>query len=52
MRRKILSISVAAYNVSSFLKRTLDSLLVEEPYRSKLDVFGLLISRMEGMALR
>ncbi len=38
MSEKVLSISIAAYNVSCFLKRTLDSLLVEEPYRSKLDV--------------
>ncbi|MBO6266010.1 MAG: glycosyltransferase family 2 protein [Acidaminococcaceae bacterium] len=38
MSQKVLSVSIAAYNVESFLKNTLQTLLVEEPYRSKLDV--------------
>ena len=38
MGQKVLSISIAAYNVENFLKDTLQSLLLEEPYRSKLDI--------------
>ncbi len=35
---KVLSVSIAAYNVEKFIKSTLDSFIIEEPYRSKLDV--------------
>ncbi len=38
MNRKTLSVSIAAYNISDYIKKTLDFLLVEETYRDKLDV--------------
>lgn len=38
MERKILTISIAAYNVGQYLEQTLDSLLVDEKYLSKLEI--------------
>ncbi len=38
MNQKILTVSIAAYNVEDFIRDTLESLILEEPYRSKLDI--------------
>ena len=38
MEQKILTISIAAYNVSQYIRKALDSLIVDPAYMKKLDV--------------
>ena len=38
MNQKVLSVSIAAYNVSDYIETTLKSLLIDKSYRKKLDI--------------
>ena len=38
MARKLLSVSIAAYNVSKFIRKALDSLILESSYMDRLEV--------------
>ena len=38
MSRKVLSVSIAAYNAADYVREAINSLLIEDTYRNKLDI--------------